>query len=439
MGILSSLRRAFVRRGPSSPMRLLYSRAVSCTMAFENSSMTRRNLALNVSRGDDTPRPIASWYTEGTSDGVGDRLLMFDNSGTPSLELLRFRRELAAVGGFEEALRQRVGRLDAFVHPAFPQVRAVDRLEGGGLALVSTFTTGRRLSEVFRTTSRSGVQLTFAARVIKDVTSALADLQRQGPGIAHGGLTPDRIVLTPDGRLVITEHVLGAALERLQLPVNRLWQDLGVLAPENGGGAARLDCRTDVIQLGWMVLSMLLGRRIAPAENSRHLGALLDEFVHVSGSRSPALVSALRRWLERALQVAGDSFESAVDADAATGDLGMHVIFSTRRHTIEQFAHHTSQPLPPASPETSRALEPPPHSPSAGPASVAISSERHTMAAATQYIDDARPPEIRRDLRPAVSSDQPPNSGVENAVRAGLNWAVIAAFAFASVAAVEGA
>ena len=61
------------------------------------------------------------------------------------------------------------------------------------------------------------------------------------------------------------------------------------------------------------------------------------------------------------------------------------------------------------------------------------------MAAATQYIDDARPPEIRRDLRPAVSSDQPANSGVENAVRAGLNWAVIAAFAFASVAAVEGA
>ena len=104
---------------------------------FESSSMTRRNLALNLSRGDDSPRPIASWYTEGTSDGIGDRLLMFDNSGTPSLELLRFRPELAAVSGFEEALRQRAARLDGFVHPAFSQVRAVDRLDGGGLALVS--------------------------------------------------------------------------------------------------------------------------------------------------------------------------------------------------------------------------------------------------------------------------------------------------------------
>ena len=69
-------------------------------------TMTRpQTSAVDTWNGVDTPRPLASWYTEGVSDGVGDRLLMFDNSGTTSLELLRFRAELVAVPGFEEALR----------------------------------------------------------------------------------------------------------------------------------------------------------------------------------------------------------------------------------------------------------------------------------------------------------------------------------------------
>ena len=49
--------------------------------------------------GPEPSRPLASWYTQGRSDGLGDRLLMFDNSGTASLELLRFRPEFAATFG----------------------------------------------------------------------------------------------------------------------------------------------------------------------------------------------------------------------------------------------------------------------------------------------------------------------------------------------------
>jgi hypothetical protein len=39
---------------------------------------------------------LASWYVPGHADGFGDRLLMFDNTSTPSLELLRFHRDLTA-------------------------------------------------------------------------------------------------------------------------------------------------------------------------------------------------------------------------------------------------------------------------------------------------------------------------------------------------------
>ena len=58
---------------------------------------------------DDGDFGLASWYTAGRSDGFGDRLLMFDNTGAASLELLRFRPELAADAGFEDLLRQ-IGR-----------------------------------------------------------------------------------------------------------------------------------------------------------------------------------------------------------------------------------------------------------------------------------------------------------------------------------------
>src|SRR5436190_2368177 len=101
--------------------------------------------------------PIASWYTQGLSDGLGDRLLMFDNTEAASLELLRLRPALANTPGFERTLRDAVQRLASFKHPAFAQARSVQRLEGeDALALISTHVEGKRLSEMFRRTDHHG-------------------------------------------------------------------------------------------------------------------------------------------------------------------------------------------------------------------------------------------------------------------------------------------
>ena len=42
-------------------------------------------------------------------------------------------------------------------------------------------------------------------------------------------VTLDRVVLTSDGRLMIREHMLGSALESLELPAAELWADFGIL------------------------------------------------------------------------------------------------------------------------------------------------------------------------------------------------------------------
>jgi hypothetical protein len=266
--------------------------------------------------------PIASWYAQGLSDGLGDRLLMFDNTAAASLELLRFRRSLANAPGFERTLRQAVERFTSFTHPSFAQARSLQRLEGDGLALISTHIEGKRLSDLFRRTERhGGMHPAFATWLIRQLSSALADFHAQGDDVAHGALTADRIVLTPDRRLVIVEHVLGAALDERRFSLDRLWLDIGIVAVRTLEDAPRLDHRGDIVQLGLVALSVLLGRRITPEEYPSNLDALLDEFAETSGKRSPTLVAPLRRWLEAALDPAA-GFETALEAGDSLLALG---------------------------------------------------------------------------------------------------------------------
>ena len=68
---------------------------------------------------------LTTWYAQGHSDGLGDRLLMFDNTTAPSWELLRFKPELARDPRFATALRHRIETLSTFQHPAFPVVRSM--------------------------------------------------------------------------------------------------------------------------------------------------------------------------------------------------------------------------------------------------------------------------------------------------------------------------
>jgi hypothetical protein len=276
-------------------------------------------------RAHRSEQSLASWYAQGRSDGIGDRLLMFDNTGAPSLELLRFHAKWAAAPGFERSLRHRVDRLSRFEHPAFPHIRAVECLEGdNGLALVSTYTPGKRLSEMFHGPRLMGLHPAFATWLIRQLTPALAELQRQGLNVTHAALTPDRVVLTPDGSLVMLEHVLGSALDALRLPALRLWGEFGILAPPTNFDPAPLDARTDVVQLGLLALSVLLGRRITPADYPQNLRLLLDEFAETASRRSPALVPPLRAWLERALRPSADAFTCAEEAQDGLKELPDH-------------------------------------------------------------------------------------------------------------------
>jgi hypothetical protein len=263
--------------------------------------------------------PLASWYAQGPSDGFGDRLLMFDNAKTGPLELLRVRPDFAAVPGFEIALRTRFDRLASFNNRGFAQARVVKHLEQGeGLTVVSNHVAGTRLSELFLATRpHPGMHPASVRAVFGDLVSSIADLHRQGRDIGHGAIAPERIVLTSERHLVVTDYVFGDALQRVKLPMERLWGEFGVVVTEDGGCQA-LDQRCDVVQLGLLMLSLVLGRHVSPGEYPRQLSNLLQEFTTASDRRARDVTPTLKTWLEQALDPSG--FKNAVEAERAMAE-----------------------------------------------------------------------------------------------------------------------
>src|SRR4030095_2646997 len=250
--------------------------------------------------------------TAGFSDGIGDRQLMFDPTAATSFELLHIKKDLADIPEFEAALRARVEEVRNVQHPSLSTIHNVERRADGALLLASKLVSGRRVAALVPKARGAAC----ASELLRLITPALAVLHKSSDRVAHGALTPDRIIVTRDGRLMIVEHVLGSALEAAKLSRARL-NDMGLPVPV--GDHVHFDGRSDMGQLGFIALSLLLGRQLDPADFPVGVPALLDEFV--MSSNSPMLSAKMRAWLERAMQLSPRSFASAKEASDALSEL----------------------------------------------------------------------------------------------------------------------
>jgi hypothetical protein len=292
----------------------------------------------------------------GFSDALGDRQISVDATLGTTIETLKFKKEFGQSAPFEAALRTRVDDLRRLLHPSLPTLRGVDQLDDGTLALVSDHIPGRRLSEILQTV-RGPV---FAVELIRQLTPAIANIQRPNSQLSHGLITADRVIVTREGRLVIVEHAIGSAIEALKLAPDRLRAMFGLALPD-ATGPVRLDQRMDVIQLGFVALTLLLGRRVDPGAFRAGIPALLDEFTQAS----PRDASALRPWFERALQIGERPFETAEDALDAIEELPENDDLGQKGppRSILMFKTPSGEPQPPAL----RAVPAPAAAPAAAP------------------------------------------------------------------------
>ena len=255
-------------------------------------------------------------------DGLGVRRHIVDPSRGDTVELLCLRPELNAVSSFEFALRERVNRLATFRHAYFAPVRGVEHVSDPGdtLAVISDVTQGIRLSELLASLEeRNGtLDITAALCLIRQIVPAVATLHESARDVAHGAIGPERLIVTPNARLVLVDYVFGSALEQLRYSHDRYWAELRVAVPKTGA-APRFDHRADVLQVGLVALALILGRSLRRDEYPTHIRELVASAWSASatGGGLEPLPPGLCVWLGRTLQLeALTAFPSAIEARA---------------------------------------------------------------------------------------------------------------------------
>jgi hypothetical protein len=159
------------------------------------------------------------------------------------------------------------------------------------------------------------LDISASVRLIRQLVAAVAMLHENARDVAHGAIGPERIIVTPNARIVIVEYVLGAALEQLHFSQERYWKELRIALPPSTG-LPRFDHRADVTQIGLVALSMILGRLLHEDEYPSRVGDVLAGAWAISskGELEP-LPPRLRQWIGRALQLEPHhSFATALEA-----------------------------------------------------------------------------------------------------------------------------
>jgi hypothetical protein len=273
------------------------------------------------------PDRLPSVQVAGFRDRLGERVILPQKSGV-LLEHLYFVDPLAGAPFFAQALKERVARLATFSHASYCRVRRVQRAEepDNRASLISVHVPGHRLTEVLNAAAWADIRPSTSAvlAAARQAMASVALLHDFAPDAFHGAIGPDRLILTEEGRIVVAEHVLGTVMTQAAEAwgAGRLWRELGV-ATMVDPALAHDGRRHDVMQVGLLVLSLLLGRTIAPHEYPDEVLWLLQQATEAEadGTRV-ALGTGLHAWLESALSLAGPrSHTTLLDSQKALADL----------------------------------------------------------------------------------------------------------------------
>jgi eukaryotic-like serine/threonine-protein kinase len=171
-----------------------------------------------------------------------------------SVAIKILKPEFAGDSEFTSRLLAETRSAETLRHPNIAHVYDVWR-ERGTVVIVTEWVRGINLKE------RIGRVAPFPTAVATDITVACAEALNYAhqSGFIHGDLRPENIIITPDGRVKITDFgVSGAVAESSRLQLSALPSAAYYLAPEVAQGRPA-DRRTDVYSLGCILHEMLAG------------------------------------------------------------------------------------------------------------------------------------------------------------------------------------
>lgn len=288
-------------------------------------------------------------------DGFGLRTLAIDPDTGDGIELLTFAASLAARPAFAAAVGERVARLSRVRHAMYARARKIDRPAQNALVLQSDHVPGWRLSEVLDVVERERWRLDVSVTIalLRQLIPAVALFSRHQRDATIASVGPERLILTPQGRLVMVEYVLAPGIEQLQYSRERLWRDLRVAIPPHVT-PSRIPPSADVLGIGIVALSLLLGRRVTDDEYLVSLGDPFASLTETTDGMARPLSAAFSGWLARALQFDGDSFTSTQEAQVAFEELlakeRTYVTTSDQlTHFVGEYARRAGKPSTPGS------------------------------------------------------------------------------------------
>ena len=259
---------------------------------------------------------------EARQDGFGFRRFEHDDNWG-RVELLELSPALSTPAA-EQAIRARAARFIngrvSVVAPLYSIARAED-----GVSIVSGAPEGVTLADVLAAlefgtiTLSDGVALELAGMAAQ----AVAAMHETGT-FAHAALTPAHVLLRADGTMLLTGAVFGDALQALRRNREQFWREFGVALPASAS-LPRFDHRSDVTQLGALVLAILLRRALTADEYPRAVNELVNTAIE-SLNVGAGCSGALRQWLQQTFQLHAKSlFSSAVDAERSYAAIVEHV------------------------------------------------------------------------------------------------------------------
>jgi len=259
--------------------------------------------------------------TYSLEDGLGVRRI--EKDGRTNTEVLELAPALTSEPVIEQAIRGRASRYSDLDIRLFAPVKRIER-HASSLQIVSAMPAGVRLSELLSHLESTGevvpdlAMLELSALVI----GGIASLHSWPGGLAHGAINPAHVLLTDDGRIMLTDSVFGAGLEVLQRNREQLWKDFRLAMPAVAS-MARFDQQADVTQLGALILAIALQRPLRIDEYPRGVPDLVMMATESSPARAiPGSASALRMWIQQALQIHPRlAFRSAVEAQRSFTDI----------------------------------------------------------------------------------------------------------------------
>jgi hypothetical protein len=298
------------------------------------------------------------------TDGFGARYLGFDGESADPIEVLAFAPSLIAATEFASAVGVRVARVSGARHTLFARVRRIERPTPDSLLLISDRVAGWRLADVLDIASRIGLRLDTSAvlNLLRQLVPAVALFGRHQRDLVIGNIGPERLILTPNGRLVLAEYVLGDAIGKLAMSRADLWRSYRVAAADGSGEPSR----ADVVAIGVVALSLLLGRRLREDEFPFAIGDLLQQVTETHGSNSRPLSPALASWLARALQLDGHKpLRSPKEAQVAFEEMlaterGYVTSPALLESFIDQYQERAGSPPEPERPVAQVQQAPPP-------------------------------------------------------------------------------